>query len=620
MLFFGFALLAGCQSVSRHSGEKQKQQAQQKRPAPTPAPTLSAETYYQRGVQALQSKNHKKALEDFRNAEVLWAGNARESDAVWGVLRSSVRSQNYDETIRSGNRLKSLGKWSANAHLEIHNDLVRAFEADQKTIEVLREDDLAVKNSSLSTSDHENFRQKSIEIIQSKLTLDQLKNIVGEIQDPLTRAYFWFRLAELELENKNIPESRSYFSRASQDGGSSDIGKEALIRLEQLEALRKVEVKTIGAVLPLSGKNSNVGQRTLRGLQMGLGIHQNSQFELAVVDVDSQPDLARSAVEKLIKEDHVITVVGSLSSRSAQTVASKTAEFGVPNLSLSQKSELTELGPTVFRNALTSEMQVRTLVRKAMSDWGLKRFAILFPNDAYGVEFANLFWDEVLARGGVITGAQAYSPQETDFRAAIQRLVGTFYFEDRSDEYKMRFKLWSESQGKKTARTNPPEDLLPPHVDFDALFVPDSSKSMGQISAMLTNFGVKTPKLLGTNLLNTDGLSKRMASWGGNIYFVDGVSEQDIKNNNSSFFSEYRNLFKEEPGPFEIQGYESGLLLRQLILQGANSRESLRQALENVRNIPGPMGLLSMSPEREIAKPLTVLTLESGEIRAQKNN
>src|SRR6185369_3531304 len=118
---------------------------------------------------------------------------------------------------------------------------------------------------------------------------------------------------------------------------------------------------------------------------------------------------------------------GSLLSKTALPLAAKAQELGVPSIGLSQKAGLTEIGDKVFRNALTSEMQVREVVRVAMDELGLKKFAILFPNDPYGVEYANIFWDEVLARGGSVQAAQTYNPKDTDFRGVIQRLVGTYY-------------------------------------------------------------------------------------------------------------------------------------------------------------------------------------------------
>ncbi|MBK7845680.1 MAG: ABC transporter substrate-binding protein [Bdellovibrionales bacterium] len=146
---------------------------------------------------------------------------------------------------------------------------------------------------------------------------------------------------------------------------------------------------------------------------------------MAVLDSEGNPDIARRSVERLVTEDHVIALIGSLLSKTAVAVASKSDELGVPSIALSSKSGITEIGPTVFET-LTGEMQVRQLVNVAMNDLGITRFAIMYPNDAYGVEYANLFWDEVLARGGTISGAQTYEPNQTDFSAPIQRLVGTF--------------------------------------------------------------------------------------------------------------------------------------------------------------------------------------------------
>jgi ABC-type branched-subunit amino acid transport system substrate-binding protein len=256
-------------------------------------------------------------------------------------------------------------------------------------------------------------------------------------------------------------------------------------------------------------------------------------------------------------------------------------------------------------------MQVRYLVKTAMEDLGMKKFAVLFPNDLYGTEFANIFWDEVLARGGSVVAAQPYSTKETDFRYIIQRLVGTYYLEGRADEYKMRLKEWADSQTKKNARTVPPDDLLPPIVDFDGVFIPDSVKTMGQISAMLSFNGVKGVKLLGTNLWNVPGVSKRAGHFANNLLFVDSFVTTEPRFLNSSFVRDYKSIYNEDPGIFEVQGYDAALLLRQLISQGNTSRDSLAKALTQVKDFPGSVGPLSMTSEREVMRPLVSLTLDN---------
>jgi branched-chain amino acid transport system substrate-binding protein len=494
---------------------------------------------------------------------------------------------------------------------------VRELEAAGDYMQALKE---SVNFSVTATTpqEQESFRLKSLELVEGKLNHDQLEKVARDSDFGFARGYALFRLGEASLEERDKDSARKYFSSVSEFLPGSDLAVRAQDILSQLESSKFVESKTIGVVLPLTGKNAAIGQKALRGVEMGLGLNNpGSGFRLAVMDSEGNPDSARRGVERLVKEDNAIAIVGSLLSKTAPAVAAKADELGVPTIGLSQKSGLTEIGPSVFRNALTSEMQVRYLVRTAMEDYGMKRFAIVYPNDPYGVEYTNLFWDEVLARGGTIASVQTYNPKETDFRYPIQRLVGTYYIEGRMDEYKARTKQTSEApEKKKSIRQSHEEEVLPPIVDFDAVFIPDSAKAMGQIAAFLSFNRVKGVKLMGTNLWNSPGLAKRAGNFANSLIFVDSFLPQTAAS--SRFVQEYKALYNEEPSLIEIQAYDSALILRQLVAQGAATRESLTRELTSLKKFPGALGTLNMSPDREIQRPLMALTLDKGEITPLK--
>ncbi len=491
---------------------------------------------------------------------------------------------------------------------------VRELETAGDYMQALKE---SVNFSVIATTpqEQESFRLKSVEIAEGKLTQEQLEKVARDSDFGFARGYALFRLGEIALEDRDKDRARKYFSSVGEFLPGSDLALRAQDILSQLESSKFVESKTIGVVLPLTGKAASVGQKALRGVEMGLGLNNlGSGFRLAVMDSEGNPDNARRGVERLVKEDNAIAIVGSLLSKTAPAVASKADELGVPTIGLSQKSGLTELGPTVFRNALTSEMQVRYLVRTAMEDYGMKRFAIVYPNDPYGIEYTNLFWDEVLARGGTIASAQVYNPKESDFRYVIQRLVGTYYIEGRVDEYKARLAKLGEDtdKKKKSIRTSHEEDVLPPITDFDAVFIPDNAKALGQIAAFLSFSGVKGVKLIGTNLWNTPGLAKRAGNFVNNLIFVDSFLPTTATH--SRFVQEYKALYNEEPSLIEIQAYDSALILRQLVAQGAATRESLTRELSSLKKFPGALGTLNMTQDREIQRPLMALTLEKGEV------
>src|SRR5690606_14466200 len=136
------------------------------------------------------------------------------------------------------------------------------------------------------------------------------------------------------------------------------------------------------------------------------------------------------------------------------------------------------------------------------------------------------------------------------------------------------------------------EDILAPIVDFDAIFIPDSSKVLAQISAFLSFSGVKDVKLLGTNLWNSPGIAKRSGNFISNLMFVDGVLSPSDSFSKSVFVQEYRNFFSEDPGLLEVQAYDSALILRQMILKGSTSRDELAQNLAHMKRFPGALGPL----------------------------
>jgi len=492
------------------------------------------------------------------------------------------------------------------------------LEAEGKYLEASK-DYVTLSVNSKTKSDQEYFRLRAVNLLENKLQPKELEEVSDESDYGFLRGHAFYRLGEQALENKDANKAKKYFSAVEEYLPGSDLALRAQDILAQMEAIRSVESKTVGVVLPLSGKNAQVAQRALRGIEMGLGLHlAGSGFKLAVMDSEGNADTARRGVERLVKEDNAIAIIGSLLSKTAPAVAAKAEELEVPSIGLSQRSGLTEVGPHVFRNSITSAMQVRHLVRVAMEEQGKKKFAILYPNDAYGVEFANIFWDEVLARGGQITAVQIYSTRETDFRLPIQRLVGTYYGEARQDEYNVRLKEAQHADKKRSIRQANVENVLPPVTDFDAIFIPDSVKALGQIAAMLAYNDVRNVTLMGTNLWNTAGISKRAGNFVDNLLFVDSFVPQVDMGTRSRFLAEYKSLFNEDPSLIEIQAYDSALILRQLIASGATSRSELTTKLTELKRFPGALGNLNMSTDREIERPLVALTLVKGNITPYK--
>jgi branched-chain amino acid transport system substrate-binding protein len=542
-----------------------------------------------------------------------------ESEALLRAARINVRFNKFSEAIELA---KAVSRSEASTPAQ-------KFDADELRGEVLLSENKVLEaielyvelvETSADPGRKDKYRLAAQDLLDTRLNEDELREVSERSSFRFLRPTAKYRIGLSFAEQKQLARARSAFQDVVVLAPGTELAERATGLITQIDARSRVNPRTVGAILPLSGRQQAIGYRALRGLQLGLGIYsankKASGFRLAVIDSEGNPDIARRAVERLVVEDNTVGIVGGLLSRTASAEASKAQEFGIPTLMLGQKAGLTETGDFIFRNALTSQMQAERLAAISIENLGLKKFAILFPNDPYGTEFANSFWDAVRIRGGTVTAAQPYDPKETDFRGHVQRMVGNFYIEDRADEYRMRYRQYLDKNPKRSVRQGSaaPEEILPPIVDFDALFIPDSARAAGQIAPMLAYNDVDNLRLLGTNLWNNASFVSRGQKFVENAIIVDGLYTGDRSFKASEFVRAFQEVYGEEPGMIEAQAYDSGLLLRQLIAGGATSRIELQEKLTSVKGFPGAFGNLDMSANRELQRPISVLTVKEAKL------
>lgn len=564
----------------------------------------------------LKNRDYKTASTAFLQVLNGPTKTAHAEEAYLGAVHSLAQLGRVEEALTLSQKALASGQISAAGQYDLQKVRYPLLKETGDSLSALKSL-VAIYNGEKDSVQRELWKNKAFELA-NRLQKNDLQLVVDNGDYGFVRGFAAYRLATFFLDQHDFDQARALFEKTLEYTPNSNVAASAASQIQQIDGRKQVEAYTVGAILPLGGQYDSVAQKTLHGLQLGLGIFgpNRSNFKLAVMGSEASPEDAKKGVETLVGEDHAIAVVGSLLSRNSVAVAVRANELGVPSIALSQKAGITDIGNTVFRNAVTSAMQVQYLVKTAMEDQGMKKFAILYPNDSYGVEYANLFWTEVEKRGGKVVGAQPYNPSETDFRAPVKRLVGTYYLEDRQVEYKNRLKDWFKNQKnpKATGRNSAPEDLLPPIVDFDGLFVPDGPKAMGQIAPMLAYVGVQNVRFLGTNLWNTSDFPRRGQRFVEKSLFVDAEATFSPSFTSTKFYNDFKQTFGNEPGMFELQGYETGMLLARMISSGEHSRLGLAERMAKLEKVPGVLGPLQMNPERELVWPMTAFTVSNGQI------
>jgi ABC-type branched-subunit amino acid transport system substrate-binding protein len=379
---------------------------------------------------------------------------------------------------------------------------------------------------------------------------------------------------------------------------------------------------TIGCLLPLSGPYQSFGQRALKGIELALTQFSsqsgNPPINVIIKDTGADADKTIKALEALY-QNQVAAILGPIV--TSEIAAREAQLMGIPIITLTQKDNIPEIGDKVFRNFITPEMQVEALASFTVGSLGLNRFAILYPDENYGVTFMNLFWDKLLELGGKVVGVESYQPKQTDYTEPIKKLVGLYYEipEDLKPE-EVTDRVAEDGDGSEQADSNPlkgeaeiaEEDEEPePIVDFEAIFIPDSPGKAGQIVPQLAYFDIKNVYLLGTNLWHSDSLIKIAAQYVQGAVMPDGFFAESASPRVRNFVRIFEETYQETPGFIEADVYDSAMILFHVVSRPhVRFRSDVRDELLNLENFPGVTGLTRFDENGEVQKKMHLLRIK----------
>jgi len=387
--------------------------------------------------------------------------------------------------------------------------------------------------------------------------------------------------------------------------------------LRRIDAVQVVPSK-IGVLLPLSDRYEAAGHQVQRALEYGF-LQGGGRGRLEFVDSGSTPETAVAALERLVLQEGAIAVAGPLLSDEVEPVATAAEAMRVPLISLSQGLVPTEEQPWVFQAMVTPEDQVEGLVTYVMGERGMKSFAVFAPDNNYGHTATEAFQAAVEEHGGQVTIAQFYDPEATDLIPFAEKL-GRKDYEARWREFK-ELKEEAEERGG-----NPDRVVLPPVIDFEALFLPDNASRVPIAAAALayeefplgefqTTKDGDTLPMLGLSGWNNPALLAQGGPYVRGAIFTDAFWPDDPR---ALAFSEaYQAAFGKAPSAMEAVTVDAGRLLATATLDRPQTRAAFRDALLAIHEDTSDTGATGFDSERRTAlRRIRILTVAEGEVVA----
>jgi branched-chain amino acid transport system substrate-binding protein len=187
----------------------------------------------------------------------------------------------------------------------------------------------------------------------------------------------------------------------------------------------------IGAIFSVTGPASFLGEperNTAKMLEEELnkgGGLLGRKVEIIVYDDESDATKAVTAVDRLIKRDQVVAIVGPSTSGSTLAIVPKVEEAKIPLISCAAARRIVEpVRRWVFKVAASDILAVRKIFSD-LKQRGLTRVAILTASDAYGAGGREDIKELAPQMGIVLAADEVFGPKDTDMTAQLTRIKGT---------------------------------------------------------------------------------------------------------------------------------------------------------------------------------------------------
>lgn len=308
------------------------------------------------------------------------------------------------------------------------------------------------------------------------------------------------------------------------------------------------EVK-IGIVAPVTGEAATFGASTRDGAALyfeqinATGGVAGMQIRWITEDDKGDPTEGANAYSKLITQDKVSAIVGTVMSKVSLVGAPIAQKAGVPMVSPTSTNEkVTLVGNYIFRACFIDPFQGKVAAKFAIETLKAKTAACLYDgaND-YTKGLSEVFRDEFTKAGGKIVAFESHAAGATDFNAQLVKI----------------------KEG------NPEVVFVSDYYQDDAL-IAKQARAMGITATFLGGDGWDSADLI--KLGGNDVIGS---------YFVNHFAKESQNPLSQKFVADYKKKYGSDPDALAALAYEAAMIVVDGIKRaGSADPKAIRDAIE----------------------------------------
>jgi branched-chain amino acid transport system substrate-binding protein len=327
----------------------------------------------------------------------------------------------------------------------------------------------------------------------------------------------------------------------------------------------------IGALFSVSGPASFLGEPERNTAKMMVdeinkaGGIKGRQLELVVYDTQADATKAAQAVNKLIKDDKVVAIIGPSTTGDTMAVIPIVEKAQVPLISCAAGVKITEpVKKWIFKTAQNDAIAVPKIFEH-MKKQRISKIAILTVSDGFGSSGREQLTLQAKEFGIQIISDETYGPKDTDMTAQLTKI--------RS----------SEAQAIVCWGTNPGPAVVARNV-----------KQLGITLPLYMSHGVSSKKFIELAGDAAEGIILPS----GRVVVADQLPKSDPqKKALLNYVENYRKHYKVEGDHFGGHAYDALMLIKGAIERGGDTPQAIRDQLEKTEKFAGIGGTFKYSPQ-----------------------
>lgn len=298
-------------------------------------------------------------------------------------------------------------------------------------------------------------------------------------------------------------------------------------------------------------------------LNSGAGINGH-KVEFVFQDDQSQPEVAKTAITKLINQEKVPGVIGSSSTGATLAMAPVAQSSKIPMICCAAGTKITSpVMSYVFRTPPTDSMAI-TKVLEYLKSQNIKKIAILHDSNAFGTGGADELQQKASKYGVEVVARESYGSTDTDMTAQLTKIKGT---------PAAAVVVWGTNPGPASIAKNMQQlQMTIPYIGSHGI----ANQKFIELAGSAAN-GVVFPagKLLIPSSI-TDNSDWRKA--------VD------------DFASAYKAKYNVAIDTFAAHGYDAGLIMTDAMKKAGTDPLKIRDQIEKTYKLIGIDGVFTYSP------------------------